>query len=158
MLVPHAWIACGSRELSTPSPYPFRLELKLWNRKQPPWRLDVAPYAVLPKSRQCLRTSSRDRFARATPDFRSAFSLPPGRGHQCRCPLHTIESPVRARCEKGCTEAGTSGIDRPSRVLDARIRTEHPARGRTFARFEIFPRPPDERSVPENLAQSHRQQ
>src|ERR1700722_14192134 len=153
-----ALIACGWREQSIPCPYPFRLESKLWNRKQPPWQLVVALCAALPKTRQCLQTSSRDRFARATLDFRSASSLRLGHGHQYQSPWRTIESPALARFETDCIQSGTSGNGRPSQAPDARIRTEYHAREQPFARFEIFLGPPDERFSPENLAQSHRRQ
>src|ERR1700691_3835939 len=152
-----ALIACGLHEQSILFQFLFLPESTRWNRTLPPWRLGEAAFAALPKNPRCPRTSSRDRFVLATQDFRSASSLRFGHGHRYRCPSRTIESPVRARFEKDCIESGTNGIDRPFRAPDARIRTEDPAREQPFARFEIFPRPQDERSFPENLAQSRRQ-
>src|SRR6266436_2765073 len=150
--------ACGLHEQSILSQCPFLPESTRWNRTLLPWRLGEAPFAALPKSPRCPRTSSRDRFVLATPDFRSASSLRFGHGHRYRCPLRTIESPVRARFEKDCIESGTNGTGRPSRAPDARIRTEDHAREQPFARLGISRGPPDERFSPENLAQSHRQQ
>src|SRR5271154_4475523 len=153
-----ALTACELHEQSILYQCPFLPESARWNRRLPPWRLGEAHFAALPKSPRCPRTSSRDRFVPATPDFRSASSLPPGRGHRYRSPLRTIESPVRARFEKDCTELGTNGTGRPSRAPDARIGTEDHAQERPFARFGIFRDPPDERFSPENLAPSHSQQ
>src|SRR5271154_2758989 len=148
-----ALIACGLREQSILSQFPFLRESTRWNRTLPPWRLGEAPFAALPKSPRCPRTSSRDRFVRATLDFRSASSLRFGHGHRYRCPLRTIESPVRARFEKDCIESGTNGTGRSSPAPDSRIRTEAHAQEQPFARFGIFRDPPDERFSPENLEQ-----
>src|SRR3984957_5682130 len=119
-----AWTACGSRERSALFPYPFHPKSKLWNRKEPPWRPGEALSQALRKSRRCLRTSSRDRSALATPDFRSASALRLAPGHRCQFRWRTSESTAPARFGKGCNELGTNDTARLSKALVVRLRTE----------------------------------
>src|SRR3984885_14016817 len=119
-----AWNACGSRARSVLFPYPFHPKSKLWNRKEPPWRPGEALSQALRKSRRCLRTSSHDRSALATPDFRSASSLRLAPGHRCQFRWRTSESTAPARLGKGCNELGTNDTARLSEALVVRLRME----------------------------------
>src|SRR3984957_18194952 len=119
-----AWTACGSRERSAPFPYPFHPKSKLWNRKEPPWRPGEALSQALRKTRRYLRTSSHDRSALATPDFRSASSLRLAPGHRCQFRWRTSESTAPARFGKDCNELGTNDTARLCEALVVRLRTE----------------------------------
>src|SRR6202035_1848942 len=131
-----AWTACGSPARSTLSPYPFHPKSKLWNRTEPPWRPGEALSQALRKSRRCLRTSSHDRSALATPDFRSASSPRLAPGHRCQFLWRTSESTAPARFGKGYNESRTNDIARLSEALVVRLRME-----------SLVPEQPDARRV-----------
>src|SRR5271163_4737577 len=150
-----AWTACGSRARSAPFPYPFHPKSKLWNRKEPPWRPGEALSQALRKSRRYLRTSSRDRSALATPDFRSASSLRLAPGHRCQFRWRTSESTAPARFGKGCNELGTNGIARLSEALVVRVRMESLVQEQPYACRVISAGRPAGRSVRESSEQPH---
>src|ERR1700685_4001484 len=103
MPAPRASTAYEWRERLTLCPYPFHPESTLSNQKALPSPLGVAPSQALAKNRRCPRTSSHDRSALATPDFRCASSLRLVPGHRCRFRWRTSESPAPARFGRGVT-------------------------------------------------------
>src|SRR5580700_1117070 len=150
-----AWTACGSRARSALFLYPSHLKSKLWNRKGPPWRPGEALSQALRKSRRCLRTSSHDRSAPATPDFRSASSLRLAPGHRCQFRWRTTESTAPARFGKGCNELGTNDTARLSEALVVRLRMESLVPEQPYARRVISVGRLGGRSVRESSEQPH---
>src|SRR5713101_9925318 len=139
MPVPRGSIACGWRAQSTPFPYRFPLESGLWNPNVPPCLLGAALYAAPRRSRLCPQTSSHDRFALATPSFRSASCLRSACDRRYQFPSHTSESPAPARLGKGCNGSGTNDTCRPFAVLVVRFQTEGHGQERPFVRLLISP-------------------
>src|SRR4029077_10197659 len=101
-----------------------RRESRLSNRKKPAWRFGVTLFVALPRSRRCPRTSSRDRFALATPGSHCGFFPPLGRDHRYRFPSHTIESRGPHHFGRGCNESETNDIGRLSDEPAVQFRTE----------------------------------
>src|ERR1700756_1644560 len=135
---PRDWIACGCCERSTPFPYRFRQELTLSNPKKPASRFGVTLSVALPKSQQCPRTSSHDRFVRATPGSHCGFFPPLGRGHRYRFRLRTSESLAPDHFGKGCNELETSDIGYLFDELAAQFRKEPREREQPCAPRVIF--------------------
>src|ERR1700751_6124936 len=132
-----ASIVYGWRELSTLFRGRFHPESRLWNRKVLPWRLGEALYEALPKSRQCPRTSRRDRFALAmrrlhfARDLRSACDL------RCRSPSRTTGRCLPLHRVQGCSEKGTSETGHLYPPAAFPSRTVLPSKGLRFVRFEL---------------------
>src|SRR6266404_5480726 len=100
--------------------------------------------------RRYLQTSSHDRSALATPDFRSASSLPLERGHRCPFPLRTSASVAPAHFGRDCSESGTNDTRRLFGVLVAPLQMELRDPEQFFVHHEIFPDRPSETIVREN--------
>src|SRR5437870_8676800 len=116
----------------------------------PLWKLAVALFLVRRTSRRYLQTSSHDRSALATPDFRSASSLPLERDHRCPYPLRTSGSVAPAHFERDCSESGTNDTRRLFGVLVAPLQMELRDREQLSVHHEIFPDRPSETIVRES--------
>src|SRR5205823_2738904 len=94
--------------------------------------------------------SSHDRSALATPDFRSASSLPLERDHRCPYPLRTSGSVAPAHFGRDCSESGTNDTRRLFGVLVAPLQMELRDREQLSVHHEIFPDRPRETIVRES--------
>src|SRR5258706_3673851 len=97
--------------------------------------------------RRYLQTSSHDRSALATPDFRSASSLPLERDHRCPYPLRTSGSVAPAHFGMDCSESGTNGTRRLFGALVAPLQMELRDREQPCVPREIVPNRPSETIV-----------